>query len=334
MKNIHNTKLCKNCDFCSDTSNKFIAHAQCLNPKFFTNYKSDLSLVNGSITAKTDIPFCTQARDDKNLCGKEAKGFTPRRLYTKIERSSIAKFVKDLVLILSPSILAILIVILVIANNANATTPSSFHKAKKILYTQIYDNQGKTFYCGCNWSKKKVDLASCDYKIRKNKKRALRTEAEHIVPAYYLAMLTPEGRKCWAEGTKLKGTSGRKYCLATNKKFKKAHNDLMNLVPAIGEINGDRSNYRFAMLQGEPRNYGSCDMEINRKAKKTEPPEHVRGDIARIYFYMRDKYGLQLSKQTTKLMQIWNKQDPMDKVERLRINRIKKYRSNNEFSIK
>ncbi len=27
--------------------------------------------------------------------------------------------------------------------------------------------------------------------------------------------------------------------------------DLHNLVPAVGEINGDRSNYRFGMISGE-----------------------------------------------------------------------------------
>jgi deoxyribonuclease-1 len=32
--------------------------------------------------------------------------------------------------------------------------------------------------------------------------------------------------------------------------------DLMNLVPAIGEINGNRSNYSFLTLEGEASVYG------------------------------------------------------------------------------
>jgi deoxyribonuclease-1 len=56
--------------------------------------------------------------------------------------------------------------------------------------------------------------------------------------------------------------------------------DLYNLVPAIGEINGLRSNYSFAMIPGEKREFGTCDMEIeNRKA---EPRPEVRGNIASI----------------------------------------------------
>ncbi len=64
--------------------------------------------------------------------------------------------------------------------------------------------------------------------------------------------------------------------------------DLYNLIPAIGEINGLRSNYSFAMISGEKREFGTCDMEIeNRKA---EPRPEVRGNIARIYLYMNWAY--------------------------------------------
>ncbi len=64
--------------------------------------------------------------------------------------------------------------------------------------------------------------------------------------------------------------------------------DLYNIVPAIGEINGLRSNYSFAMIPWEKREFGTGDMEIeNRKA---EPRPEVRGNIARIYFYMNRAY--------------------------------------------
>ena len=219
------------------------------------------------------------------------------------------------------------IVFLTISNPVLADSPSSFSKAKKIMYSKIYPDNQQTFYCGCDYSNRKTNLNSCGYQIRKNQRRASRTEAEHVVPAYWLAKLTPEGRACWAKGTKLKGTNGRKYCLKNNKQFKQAHNDLMNLVPAIGEVNGDRSNYRFGMVAGEARNYGSCDIEIDRSGKRgsrrVEPAENVRGDIARIYFYMAGKYGLQLSRQSQQLMNAWNKLDPIDAWEKVRAMRIK-----------
>jgi deoxyribonuclease-1 len=59
---------------------------------------------------------------------------------------------------------------------------------------------------------------------------------------------------------------------------------MYNLVPAVGEINALRSNYSFGIIPGERREFGECDMEI--KNRKAEPPPNVRGDIARIYFYM------------------------------------------------
>ncbi|AYQ57075.1 Putative deoxyribonuclease I [Bathymodiolus thermophilus thioautotrophic gill symbiont] len=216
--------------------------------------------------------------------------------------------------------------ILVVANTSFANSPSSFNNAKKLMYRKIYYDNQKTFYCGCDYSNRKVDLNSCGYQVRKNKSRASRTEAEHIVPAYWLAQLTPLGRSCWLEGTKRKGTNGRKYCLKTNKTFKQAYNDLMNLVPSIGEVNGDRSNYQFGLVSGEIRNYGACDIEINisgaRNLRKVEPAPSVRGDIARIYFYMFKKYGLNLSMQTKKLMNAWHQLDPIDDWESVRLKRI------------
>lgn len=88
--------------------------------------------------------------------------------------------------------------------------------------------------------------------------------------------------------------------------------DLYNLVPAIGEVNGDRSNFKFGMIVGEKRMYGRCDVEIDFKSKRAEPKPDVRGDIARVYFYMRDRYGINLSKQQKQLFIAWNKSDPID----------------------
>jgi len=96
----------------------------------------------------------------------------------------------------------------------------------------------------------------------------------------------------------------------------------MNLVPAIGEINGNRSNYSFAMLEGEPRVYGACDFEVDFKARKVEPAPEVRGDIARVYWYMRDTYGLKISDKQQKLFEVWSKLDPVSGWETERTGRI------------
>ena len=92
--------------------------------------------------------------------------------------------------------------------------------------------------------------------------------------------------------------------------------DMHNLVPAIGEINGDRSNFRYAMIEGEKRLYGKVDMEILFSKKTAEPRASVRGDIARIYFYMRDRYGLRISRTQEKMFIAWNNLDPVDRWEK------------------
>ena len=53
-----------------------------------------------------------------------------------------------------------------------------------------------------------------------------------------------------------------------------------NLFPSR-EVNGDRSNYSMAVLPGESREYGDCDVEI--QSRKIEPRPSIRGEIARVY---------------------------------------------------
>ncbi len=117
-----------------------------------------------------------------------------------------------------------------------------------------------------------------------------------------------------------------------SRKFRYMESDLYNLVPAIGEINGLRSNYSFAMIPGEKREFGTCDMEIeNRKA---EPRPEVTGNIARIYFYMNWAYpghGI-ISKKNQNLFDAWDKEDPVDDWECERSKRIEgSQRNENPF---
>lgn len=203
---------------------------------------------------------------------------------------------------------------------ALAEHPTSFSKAKK-LAVQVYKDHERTFYCGCTYTyqgKKLVpDAASCGYTPRvpitrkgKPNARATRIEWEHVMPAWVFG----HQLQCWQEG-------GRKAC-KKNPTFAKMEADLHNLTPAIGELNGDRSNYKFGMIPGEPRAYGACDFEVDFKGKVAEPPPGVRGDIARTYFYMRDTYGVRLSTKQTRLLKTWAKADPVDEWEVERNRRI------------
>lgn len=207
-------------------------------------------------------------------------------------------------------------------------TPSTFTAAKKALYDQVYADHRITFYCGCTYSPdRQIDLASCGLESLADKPRAQRIEAEHIFPAAQFGNFRP----CWRnpgdfpECVKGSGktVSGRECCQKVDPVFEAAHNDLFNLVPAVGEVNGQRSDFNWGMIPGEPRVFGTCNFEVDSSIRRAEPPESVQGDIARVMFYMADTYGFNLSDQDQQLYTAWSRQDRPDAWEVERTRRIK-----------
>jgi len=205
--------------------------------------------------------------------------------------------------------------------------PSSFGQAKKEGYN-IYKYHPYTFYCGCDikWNGVKgagtPDLDSCGYQVRKEEKRANRIEWEHIVPAWNFG----HQMQCWQEG-------GRSNC-RQDFKFKKMESDLHNLVPAIGELNGNRSNYKFSQWnEDRGATYGQCSMRVDFKTKTAMPPVETRGKIARAYLYMSKEHGVKLSPQERKIMEAWDKQNPVTKWECERDYRISKIQGNSNYYV-
>ncbi len=198
--------------------------------------------------------------------------------------------------------------------------PTSFSQAKR-LAAQIYKQHPYSFYCDCPivWQEKKMipELKKCGYVVRKNENRANRIEWEHVMPAWQFG----HQLQCWQDG-------GRKNCQKTPQ-FKKMASDLHNLYPAIGEVNGDRSNYRYQPWNDKTgANYGQCPIKIDFKNKRADPPEATRGAIARTYLYMAEQYKISLSEAQMKLMQGWNKMYPPTKWQCLRNQEIGKIQGN------
>ena len=202
---------------------------------------------------------------------------------------------------------------------------SSFSKSKKILLNEIYKDNKATFYCNNPYEiktikgkKKALIVPSKAHYTPRNKYtkkgklnlRAKRVEWEHVMPAHNFGKHLP----CWREG-------GRKAC-KKEPLFKKMEADMHNLVPAIGEVNRDRSNYRFGANKPKNGQYGNCSMQVDFKAKRAYVRDDIKGDIARIYFYMSETYNIKLSKQEGRMMEVWDKQDPISKWEKNRKNRI------------
>lgn len=206
-------------------------------------------------------------------------------------------------------------------------TPDSFYTAKRLLYSEVYRGHRVSFYCNCPFDgERDTVLGRCGLAAFRGQTRADRIEAEHIFPASQFGHF----RKCWrkpetfADCRESDGDldSGRECCERVDPVFEAAHNDLHNLVPAVGLINGQRSNYNWGMVPGGER-YGACQIRVDSSIRRVEPPAAVRGDIARTMLYMRDTYELRLSRQDEQLYRAWNNEDPPDDWERTRNRRIK-----------
>lgn len=94
-----------------------------------------------------------------------------------------------------------------------------------------------------------------------------------------------------------------------------------NLSPTIGEVNADRSNYSYGLLPSTPAQYGACPTRTDFKQRVTEPRDAVKGLVARVQFYMHDRYGLSMLRQQ-QLFMAWNRMYPASAWERERDQRI------------
>lgn len=222
-----------------------------------------------------------------------------------------------------------------VCDTSKNTFNNSFSKAKKYLEREVYNDEllsRNTLYCGCTYSEKKiVDNSSCWFEHNKKYiKRSKKIEWEHVVPAQAFG----KSFEAWTLGdrdcvnSKWKKFKGRKCASKVEKEYQFMEYDMYNLFPAIGSINALRSNYAFEIIEWEDREFWECDMEIGNK--RAEPTESIRGDIARIYFYMEISYPwrLVISDVRMKILEAWSLQDPVSEEECERYKAIKKIHKN------
>lgn len=206
--------------------------------------------------------------------------------------------------------------------NISYAKPESFRKSKKILSKIYKELDSKTFYCDCEYKGKKVNKKSCGYKgkLKKNgteyfKKRSEKIEWEHVFPVSKAIGAFPE---CVIKGKKL----SRKKCLKVSKGFRKLEADLHNLVPAVGSLNAFRSNLSYSGMPVSKKEWGQCVFQ--KEGRKISIKDDIKGDIARIYFYLNMKYpqvGV-ISNKNKKLFQAWDKLDKVSEKE-CKLNKLK-----------
>ena len=194
--------------------------------------------------------------------------------------------------------------LLFVATSVWAQAPTNFRHAKVLSQRHVYFDQAQSglgsLYCGCSWkwvgeSGGRMDHQSCGYIPRSRGQRADRLEWEHIVPASWIG----QQRQCWQNG-------GRSNCQKTDPQFSAMEADMHNLYPTVGEVNADRSNYAlFVLPTSHPRVYGQCQTTVDFKQRVMDPRPQARGLIARVHFYMADRYGMRLSSQQQRVLIAW-----------------------------
>lgn len=166
----------------------------------------------------------------------------------------------------------------------------NYPKARKLHWADLYPHGGWTLYCGERFEDKTG------------------LHVEHIYPASWMA----DHLDC--------GT--RAECQRSSERFNHMEADLHNLYPSQANINRARSNYQFAMIEGEVREFGVCDFERDKVADTAEPRPIARGNVARSIFYMNKEYGLPIPSDMIETLKQWNKDDPPSCHEFRRNNRI------------
>jgi len=225
----------------------------------------------------------------------------------------------------------LLLVLVAVPSIARAEPPTSFDSAKDAAVELWWEIGPVSFYCQCPYrpataEEKMIRSGNlwvvgsvCGYRAKdlitssgKPNARTTRIEWEHIVPADWIAT----GFGCQDDT--------RSECRQIPG-FEAAEGDLFNLVPAIGELNGDRNARLYGDIPGEPRVYGACDFEVDASGDgpahlrgMAEPMPSIRGDLARVWFYMIDRYNLVLPDNFKAMLQAWSVLDPIDKAERER----------------
>lgn len=177
---------------------------------------------------------------------------------------------------------------------ADQTRIPDYEAARKLFWGEVYRQGGETLYCGKAFS-------AGDHRG---------VNIEHIFPM------------SWVTNALDCGT--RDQCRNSDPRFNRIEADLHNMYPALTAINDARGSASFGMIDGEKREYGSCDFELDQRHYTVEPRDTVRGEIARAMFYMHDEYGLEIRPRQGKTLKRWNQDDPPSADEKRRNDLIEK----------
>lgn len=190
----------------------------------------------------------------------------------------------------------------------------------------VYQDNTRTFYCGCSWhAYDKFDgttsPAACGLNTESETSEILSWDT--VVPAAWFG----RDLTCWREGHEACHRFGNEYrgqacCALLDQTYMEMSVDLHNIVPAVLSLNQAKGSTPVGIVRGEERQHGRCNFEVGDIPRRYEPAAQIRGDVARAWLYVSDTYGMVLSASYRALLLRWHEQDPVDEGERVRAERI------------
>lgn len=161
------------------------------------------------------------------------------------------------------------------------------HVLEEKLWGKLYKNGGNTFFCNEPFESK-TPLISESY--------------------IYSSSWIKDHLQC---GTK-------RQCNKNSPQYSKIMSDLHNIVIADAYLEFKRKNATYGDLEDE-NPIIKCD--IRKSLYTIEPPDKIKGDIARTIFYMHQQYELPIT-MSYSLLLLWHQADPPDEAEKSRNKKI------------
>lgn len=161
------------------------------------------------------------------------------------------------------------------------------------FWEDAYPQGGNTFYCDAPFDQYSAILT-----------------VSHIYPSAWIS----KHLECRSE----------RSCLRSNSKYQTMLSDLHNMVPV-------KSMYHFTLKDSIFGNLDASiegnECSIKKKYNIIEPPDSLKGDVARIHFYMHKQYGLPLNNSSL-FLKAWAQNDPPSREEIEKNTRIKHSQGN------
>lgn len=226
------------------------------------------------------------------------------------------------------------------------------HKAAIRILNEEFAKTGETFFCKCPYFRKDVNIKACGFTFENYFDRQKKVEWVAVVPFESMArsFISFSGHENCKRVERIptrssmrsmgnspsyfnysatpKPFNGIECVRKVDELFNRMEGDLYNLVPETGAIAAIKKESRLADIEVFMPQFGACNLKILNNL--FTPPSSLKGDVARIFLYMDWAYpnrNIILSNEK-KLIEYWNKMDPVSKDECQRARKILEIQGN------